>query len=85
MGSPDPSPPRPKQAKPDETPLSETSPILETLEREIKTPEKVAEKPKTSTDRIKELKERLRKQQEKLEEVRKKNIAKVNLEEFDDI
>ncbi len=85
VGNPDPSPPRPKQAKPDETPLCETSPILETLEREIKTPEKVPEKPKTSTDRIKELKERLRKQQEKLEEVRKRNIAKVNLEEFDDI
>ncbi len=85
VDSPDPSPPKAKQAKPDETPLCETSPILETLEREIKTPEKVPEKPKTSTDRIKELKERLRKQQEKLEEVRKRNIAKVNLEEFDDI
>ncbi len=86
-----PSSPEAKHAQSEESPVARTLPILETLQREIPLPEREIErpakpgKPKSSMDRIKELKERLRKQQEKLEEVRKKNITKVNLEEFDDI
>ena len=76
--SPEPSPPCVKQPKSDEIPVPET-----------KFPDKskssVPEKTKSSSDRIKELKERLKKQQEKLEEVRKRNISKINLEEFDNL